>query len=988
MLSGSPIRAADLVPSTPSLPTPAAEAAGRMTLPPGFRATLFAAEPDIVQPIAFTIDPRGRLWVVECYSYPLWQGGPSGKDRILIFEDTDGDGKHDRRTVFYEGGTNFTGIELGFGGVWVCATPNLLFIPDRDGDDKPDGAPEIRLDGWSTDARHNLFNALKWGPDGWLWGCNGILSESKVGVPGTADADRVPINCGVWRYHPTRKVFEAVAHGTTNPWGLDFDDLGEAFITNCVIPHLFHVVPGAHFQRMFGPDMNPYSYGLMETCADHLHWAGGRWQDSRSGASHGEAGGGHAHVGAMVYLGDNWPDKYRNSAFMCNIHGHRVNHDSLERKQSGYVARHQPDFLKSSDPWFRGMELKYGPDGGVYLTDWSDVGECHENDADGAHRENGRIFKIVYGDIKKADNPLDLSKLSDVKLAELQLHKNEWYVRTARLILQGRAAAGKTPADAHPVLREILRTNPDVTRRLRALWALNVSRGIDRAGLMALLDDKDESIRSWAIRLLVDQMPVADPKELAQELFFMASGDKSAKVRLALASALQRLPVADRWLIAEDLVGHAEDATDRALSLMTWYGIEPLVGANQMRSLLLLAGGSKIPLVGQYVARRAVAANPKGALAILSAMLQNPETSDEERRDLLAGILEGVRGMKRVAAPAGWGETSQTLAKSADAEVRERALLLDLDLGEPRAIASLREVVKDRARPLGNRQRALASLAERRTPGLVAELLPLLDERGSDLRGRAIRALAGYPDAAIPEAILAHYARLSAPEREDAIGTLITRREWAGALLEAVRSRTVSKLDLTPAVVRQIQAFNDAKLTAALDALHADVTSTAKNKASLIAKYKGLLASNDHPPADAGRGRGVFSRLCLQCHRMFDAGGDVGPDLTGSDRANADYILENVLDPSATVGRDFTVSTIATTDGRLISGILREQSPASVTIQTTTERIVIPREDIEQYKPSNVSMMPEGQLERLTPEEIRDLFSYLGAKKQVAMPGK
>ncbi len=208
----------------------------------------------------------------------------------------------------------------------------------------------------------------------------------------------MPINCGVWRFHPTRRTFEAVAHGTTNPWGLDFDDLGEAFITNCVIPHLFHVVPGAHFQRMFGQDFNPHLYDLMESCADHLHWAGGRWQDSRGGVGkHGEAGGGHAHAGAMIYLGDNWPDRYRDTIFMCNIHGHRVNHDTLHRRGSGYVARHGRDFLMANDDWFRGIELKYGPDGGVFLTDWSDTGECHETDDDGAHRENGRIYKITYG---------------------------------------------------------------------------------------------------------------------------------------------------------------------------------------------------------------------------------------------------------------------------------------------------------------------------------------------------------------------------------------------------------------------------------------------------------------------------------------------------------------------------------------------------------------------------------------------------------------
>ena len=376
----------------------ATEAVRRIKLPEGFTVSLFAAEPDVVQPIAMTIDHKGRLWVVENYSYPIWLGGPRGKDRILIFEDADNDGRFDRRTVFYDKGTNFTGIELGFGGVWVCATPNLLFIPDRDGDDRPDGEPVVKLDGWDTKAQHNMFNGLKWGPDGWLWGCNGILSNSRVGKPGTPDAERVAINCGVWRYHPTRAVFEAVAHGTTNPWGLDFDDLGEAFITNCVIPHLFHVVPGAHFQRMYGEDLAPHRYALLETCADHLHWAGGHWTDSREGkGKHGEAGGGHAHVGAMIYLGDNWPDSYRNDVFTCNIHGKRVNRDRLERRGSSYVARHEPDFLMANDSWFRGLELKYGPDGAVYLTDWYDTGECHETDADNAHRENGRIYKIVHG---------------------------------------------------------------------------------------------------------------------------------------------------------------------------------------------------------------------------------------------------------------------------------------------------------------------------------------------------------------------------------------------------------------------------------------------------------------------------------------------------------------------------------------------------------------------------------------------------------------
>ncbi len=459
-------------PRTPAnAPTPPKDATRGLTLPKGFKATLSAAEPDVVQPIAMALDPRGRLWVVENSSYPIWLGGPHGKDRILIFEDADGDGRFDRRTVFYDKGTNFTGIELGRGGVWVCATPNLLFFPDRDGDDRPDGPPVVKLDGWNPNAQHNLYNALKWGPDGWLWGCHGILSTANVGKPGTPAEKRVPMNCGVWRYHPTREVFEVVAHGTTNPWGLDFDDHGEAFITNCVIAHLFRVIPGSHFQRMYGNDFNPHLYDLMTTCADHLHWAGGRWQDSREGNRiHQSFGGGHAHVGGMIYLADNWPATYRDTLFTVNIHGHRVNNDRLDRLQDGYeiVARHNPDFLLSSDSWFRGLELKYGPDGGVYLTDWSDTGECHENDADNAHRENGRIFKITYGDVKPVK--VDLAAGSDEELARLQVHANDWYVRTARRLLQDRAAAGKDLGAAHQVLRGILASASDPRHRLRAIW--------------------------------------------------------------------------------------------------------------------------------------------------------------------------------------------------------------------------------------------------------------------------------------------------------------------------------------------------------------------------------------------------------------------------------------------------------------------------------------------------------------------------------------
>ncbi len=974
--NGDPVAAQPVQkPPSSNAPIAAKEATARIKLPEGFTVTQFAAEPDVVQPIAMTIDHKGRLWVVENYSYPVWLGGPRGKDRILIFEDADGDGRFDRRTVFYDQGTNLTGIELGFGGVWVCSTPDLLFFPDRDGDLRPDGPPVIKLDGWSTTAQHNMFNALKWGPDGWLWGCNGILSISRVGKPGTADEKRVPIDCGVWRYHPTREVFEAVAHGTTNPWGLDFDDLGETFITNCVIPHLFHVVPGAHFQRMFGEDVVPNRYELMETCADHIHWAGGRWQDSRDArGKHGEAGGGHAHVGAMIYLGDNWPDRFRNAVFTCNIHGRRVNQDRLDRRGSGYVARHEKDFLTVDDPWFRGLELKYGPDGAVYLTDWYDTGECHETDSDNAHRENGRIYKIAYG----APRPVrvDLAGESDVGLARLQLHKNDWYVRTARRLLQERALAGNDLGEANLALREILTANPEVSRRLRALWALYATGGLDEATAHGLLNDSNEHIRAWGIRLLCDGKEPA-PATLTR-FAELAKTDPSPKVRLSLASVLQRLPLDRRWAVAEPLASHREDISDPSLCLMIWYAIEPLVPADRSRAVSL-ATHSQIPTVRRYVARRAVSAEPAAGLAAVVSSLAKAD--DAVCLDLLTGARAALRGRKHIARPEGWPAAFTGLVSRRDLNVIEQSLLLGLDLDEPKAIAVLRRVALDPTTPALERGRLLAALVERRVPGLAKDLQALA--RDPSLRGLTLRSLAAYDDPATPEVILGHFAEYSAAEREDAIATLAARPAWARALLEALGRGQVPRRDVSVSIARQLQAFGDPRLSEQLEKVWGKVQPTSKAKAGLLAKYKALLASDAEQPADLSRGRAVFNRTCLACHRLYDSGGDVGPDLTGSDRANVDYILENVLDPSAAVSRDYTLTNLATTDGRLISGIIREQNDASLTIQTANERLVVPREEVEAIKPSTASMMPEGQLETLSNLEIRDLFAYLASTAQV-----
>ncbi len=975
-------------------PAPLTEATRRMTVPDGFNVSLFAGEPDVRQPIAFTIDDRGRLWVVECHSYPNWMpGAVRGQDRVVIFEDEDGDGRFDKRTVFWDKGDNLTGIELGFGGVWLCATPNLIFIADRNADDVPDAAePEIVLNGWDPNCRHNAFNALNWGPDGWLYGCNGILSNSKVGRSDTPDEHRVPINCGVWRYHPTKQIFEAVAHGTTNPWGLDFDDFGEMFITNCVIPHLFHVVPGAHFQRMFGQDINPHSYELMKSCADHIHWGGGDWTSSRGGQGiHNVAGGGHAHAGAMIYLGDNWPARYRNSVFTCNIHGRRLNNDRLNRSGSGYVATHDKDFLFSSDEWYRGMEMRYGPDGGVFLTDWSDTGECHDYDsAHGVHRDSGRIFKVTHG---TPSLEVNLAQFSDAALVPLQLQKNDWFVRHARRLLQEHAAAGRDMTDVHEMLWDILRTRVDVSRKLRALWALHVSGGLSEASLLKLLDDASEHVRSWSVRLLCeDKNPLCDAPatNVFGKFVELASNDPSPRVRLELAAALQRIPPQQRWTIASALVMHSEDSGDANLPLMLWYGIEPLVSVDYATAATL-AGRCRIPLVRRFLARRIVletdrtagADGPPPGLVSLVQVLGHTNENDV-RLDLLRGINDALRGRKSVPMPKGWPALSAKFA--AEPELREPALVLAMILGDPKAAADLRATMLDRTQPDDRRQQAMQILAERAVPGLAPRLQQLLDD--ASVRGGAIRALAAYNDPATPKMLVNRYRSFSETERADAISTLATRPASALALLSAIEAKTIPARDVSPFTARQLQAFGNKEIADKLAAVWGTVRAAGADKKPQMAKYKTMLTPDALQTADVANGRLVFNRTCAACHKLNGDGADVGPDLTGSNRDNLDFVLENVLDPSAIVGRAYKLTVVATKDGRVLSGIVRERIERALVLQTANERVTLSVDDIEELKESPVSMMPEGIFDKLTDDEVRDLVGYLGTTSRVPRHGE
>jgi len=576
---------------------PPEQAAKEITLPPKFSATLFAGEPDVKQPIAFALDDRGRVWVAEAYTYPQRAPEGQGKDRILIFEDTDGDGKFDKRTVFMEGLNLVSGMQVGFGGVWIGAAPYLMFVPVQPGEDKPAGPPQILLDGWAYQDTHETLNPFTWGPDGWLYGCHDVFTHSKVGKPGASDSERTRINAGIWRYHPIRKEFEVFAEGTSNPWGIDFDEHGQCFIEACVIPHLFHIIQGARYERQAGQHFNPYTFRDITTIADHVHYAGAKGPHAANGRSD-AAGGGHAHAGLMVYLGASWPEQYKGQLFMNNIHGQRINEDSPERQGSGFVGHHSPDFINFNDRWSQILNFTYDQNGSVYMIDWYDKNQCHHNDVNGHDRSNGRIFKIIYNN--QTWTPVDLQKASDEELVQFQTHPNQWFVRHARRILQERGPNPKV----HAALLKLLHSrNPK--HRLHALWTLHVTGGLTDSVALSALKDNDEYVRAWAIQLAVEQHRISE--QILDRFAALARGDPSPVVRLYLASALQRIPVEQRHATLEGLCAHKEDRNDHNLPLMYWYATEPLAGADPVLAANLL-GKMKIPILREFVSRRMTAA--------------------------------------------------------------------------------------------------------------------------------------------------------------------------------------------------------------------------------------------------------------------------------------------------------------------------------------------------------------------------------------------
>ncbi len=981
------------------------DAAKNMTVPPGFKVDLIAGEPDLHQPIAFTWDDRGRLWVVEAFTYPKRNkekgpiipanpdrkgGGDREGDRILILEDTDGDGTFDKKTVFIEGLNLVSGIELGFGGVWVGAAPYLLFIPIDKTGDKPAGEPKILLDGWGYEDTHETLNSFIWGPDGWLYGCHGVFTHSNVGKPGTAAKDRTKINAGVWRYHPTKHAFEVFAHGTSNPWGLDYNANGDFFIEACVIPHLWHIVQGGRYERQAGQHFNPYTYDAqIKTIAKHRHFVGGQWNDADRLKSN-DLGGGHAHSGLMVYQGGAWPKEYHGKLFMGNIHGHRINVDEVKPKGSSYEGDRNPDFLLSHDKHFILVAIHAGPDGNVYFCDWSDKQVCHRNEPEIWDRTNGRLFRIAHKDAKPL-KPFDLQKQSDAELVKLVVSDNEWMSRHARRILQERTAGKKPNAAAIKAIDDLFETVKDPSKELRCYWALHAVGGLT---LDKCVDEFRGSgnthVVAWMATLAgeVDAEKGVLPMSVRSMCFSLMAGVCAASVdeqvaARSLLSLILRLPAEDRYESLKLLLGGNRVAPrDHVLPYLAWNAIEPLCETTPKQAMELAARFGKGNPLTVWAGRRIGAVGTAESAAVLVQALDTATDYPAELA-LLRGLQESVKGKRTADAPKGWSAAFAKLATSQNAEVRSTSLALAVVFGDAAAFETMRKMLADPARAMTERQAALDALMsakDAKLPGILHNLLA-----DPQLRPAAIRGLASFDDTNTPAAILAVYGMLSAAEKRDAVATLASRAAFADKLLDAVAAKKIPTADIPAEAIRQLRGFGDKALSAKTAAVWGTVRDTPADRKKLIADYGKALNPGVLAKADLGAGRAVYAKVCQQCHTLYGVGGKVGPEITGANRADLGYLLENVFDPSAVIPKEYAATKLDLADGRSVIGIIKEETAATLTVATANETLTIPVKDVDKRTSSDLSMMPDDLTKQLNAAQLRDLFAYLKHPAQVPL---
>ena len=948
-------------------PTPPEEALKKFKTRSDVVIDLMAAEPVVEQPLYASWDSKGRMWVVQYRQYQFPAGlkiisydqhlrakfdkvplppprGEKGADKITVFEDTDGDGFFDKHEDVITGLNIASAALHGMGRIWVLNPPYLLSYADADFDAKPDSdTPEVELSGFGLEDTHSVATNLQWGMDGWLYGANGSTTTGNVSSANSKNV-KWEGQC-IWRYHPKKKTFEIYAEGGGNTFSLDFDSKGRLFSGTNGATRGMHYEQGSYGIKGWGkhgPLTNPYAFGWFE----HMRHEGDNKRFPQAFTVYEGGLLGSAYEGKIIA-----PNALQNLVYVSE----RIPDGSTFR------TKDEENLLSTPDRWFRPVWAGVGPDGGFYMADWYDTRLSHVSPIDDWHKTSGRIYRVRPAAGAPKLKPFDLSKASGDELLGYLSHPNEWFRKQAIHEIEWRHLTELGPK---------LKAMP---QSLETLWAL------DALGLADELPftSSDPYIRRWCVKM------VGEENRNADALLKMVKEEKHPEVRAQILASAKKLPAQSALPLlwagdAEDISGH--------LPLLAWWALESKAEKERAAVFAFLKSDTaflKTALfrdnLAEKLAKRYALAGGEENFQSCADLLAL--TNDEALRGkFIAGIASAFEGAEMPKLP-------ESLTKALNDYMAKQSggdLTLALRSGSADALKKALALLSDKTASSTARIAIAKTLAELGKQEAVMPMVNLLKATNPPgLKRGILQAAAKFDDKRIPEALLLGWEAQIAGDkalREDALRVMAGRKEWAQILVSFVNEWKIPAKQFTVDIVRQLSLHKDPEIDAAIDK-----------------HWKGLLATGPTPEkkkeserikavlktglGDADKGKIQFMARCAICHKLFGEGGQIGPELTGYDRSNADFWLDNLFMPSMEIREGFGAYIVKTKGGQILTGLMDAQDAKGIVIKDmANNKTALKQTDIESMTASPISLMPEGLTTGMSDADLKDFFAYLMKK--------
>jgi putative heme-binding domain-containing protein len=945
----------------PNQPYSPEEAVRRMTVPEGFTVELVAAEPDLINPIAMTFDDRGRIWITESLEYPRKEAGP-GRDRVKILEDTRGSGRAGKATVFAEGLNIPTGIAVGYGGVWVLNAPDLLFMKEKDGREI---SREVVVTGFGRTDTHELPNSLTWGPDGWLYGLNGVFNHCHI-----VSKDRTfDFTCAMWRIHPLTREFQVFCEGTSNPWGLAWDPEGSALVSAChwANDHVFHFVETGYYQRQAGP-YPPHTMKI-GSITNHSHQK-------------------TAYCGLCYFDSDAYPERYRGRLYMGNIHGGCINVDVLRRAGSSYLSNGEPDFLTANDAWFMPVAQKVGPDGCLYILDWYDRYHCYQDanrDPQGIDRLRGRLYRVRYQNTPRAPN-FDLARESDEQLVRRLASPNIYFRETAQRLLTER----NTQSVRTQLRALVFDDSAPRTARLHGLWALIGTGSLDADLHDRLLDHTDSVYRAWGVRAVGNLGKVAN--SVRAKVVTMAH-DPAPDVQLQVAVAARKIEGSDALPTLVNIL--ASCGQDKLIPSIVWPNLHPLLEVQSPRFVRLVekidwqSAPALSSLMPRVIERMLSRRNPDAAP--VAALIELLTARDVDRaRQSLSVVARKIDELGEASLADLKARLQPVLKKVLSGQPTDPLFLSAQLLAvqwkmEPGDTGAVRRLFVSTDQPQAMRLNALEVLIAFNDPGLLESLAQVLTSDSTPFLGQVFAALGRWNEPKSADVVLARYPKLAPELQPLAIDLLLQRQSWTRKLLNAVLEKRLPSGVLNANHLRKIMEGNDREAIWAVEKAWGTIRQERNPQREKVVAEMGQLL-HQHS-GDSKAGVHVFKKVCAQCHTIYGEGASVGPDLTDNGRSSFQQLLSNVFDPSLVIGPGYQATTVVTKDGRFLTGLVTEDNDQRIVLKLPGGvQQTIARGNVEYATASKLSMMPEGIEKLLDRKELSDLFAFLALDRPPGDP--